>query len=187
MLSVLILAKGMWWAAVFASTLLHVVAAEAAPATSTEGVRLSLSINGLPLSERPFVDHTHQWPPALSWQLESLSEQNLEQTAYTLDMNGARAGEEATADMRHDIVPAPVSLAILESPFVLLPPLSRTCTDAAPRATCVCTTPATFSAISGPRAVALGSRVQPCLSPLPPTPTPSAYMSLPPSPAQTAL
>ena len=131
----------MWWAAVFASTLLHVVAAEAAPATSTEGVRLSLSINGLPLSERPFVDHTHQWPPALSWQLESLSEQNLEQTAYTLDMNGARAGEEATADMRHDIVPAPVSLAILESPFVLLPPLSRTSTDAAQRAPSQCPVP----------------------------------------------
>ena len=27
---------------------------------------LSLSINGLPLADRPFLGHTHQWPPQVS-------------------------------------------------------------------------------------------------------------------------
>ena len=68
-------------------------------------VDLRLAINGAPLQERPFIDHTHLWPPQLSWTIES-AELDLRQTAWTVRVDGVPVGDRKGGAMRH-ILPAP--------------------------------------------------------------------------------
>lgn len=79
-------------------------AADALPAAAGTA-HLRLAVNGLPLADRPFLDHTHQWPPELSWTIHG-DEDDLRQTAYSVHVGGAHAGGRAGPAMRHTI-PAP--------------------------------------------------------------------------------
>lgn len=92
--------------------------------TSDATVRISLSVNGLALSERPFLDHTHTWPPSITWKIEEMdisntTEYNLRQASYDLHINGVYAGGQAGADMRHDIGTSPVSCVYMRFPLWL--------------------------------------------------------------------
>jgi hypothetical protein len=60
-------------------------------------VEVRLSINGLSVSERPFLDHLQQWPPHLSWTLESDSsnpanDDPLFTSGYNVSLNGRSIG-----------------------------------------------------------------------------------------------
>ena len=92
--------------------------------TSDATIRISLSVNGLALSERPFLDHTHTWPPSITWKIEEMdisntTEYNLRQASYDLHINGVYAGGQAGADMRHDIGTSPVSCVYMRFPLWL--------------------------------------------------------------------
>jgi hypothetical protein len=88
LIAVLILAKGT------ATTALS------AP-RSDNTAALRLSVNGLPLSDFPFLDHTHEWPPKLTWMLLGADEVNLQQVAYTVHVDGAHAGGRTGSAMAH--------------------------------------------------------------------------------------
>eukprot|EP01044_Picomonas_judraskeda_P007862 COSAG03_NODE_869_length_5567_cov_622.477601_1_plen_218_part_10 len=72
--------------------------------------RLQLAINGMALSDGgapPFLDHTHQWPPVLTWTIHGgAADADLQQAAYALTVDGVSLGEHSGAGMRHTI-PAP--------------------------------------------------------------------------------
>lgn len=87
-------------------------------------VDLRLSLNGKLLADEstgvdhhnylgPFVDHSHRWPPQLSWTIEGdESESDLQQTAFEVDVDGARTPEFASSAMRHTIRTPTVSNAV---------------------------------------------------------------------------
>ena len=48
-------------------------------------VVLDVSLNGLSLHRTPFIDHTYQWPPKLTWKiLASGKERDLHQESYSI-------------------------------------------------------------------------------------------------------
>jgi hypothetical protein len=61
-----------------------------------------LAVNGASLADRPFVDHTHQWPPVLTWTVHGAADEiDLRQAAYAVRVDGAHAGGQVGAVMRH--------------------------------------------------------------------------------------
>lgn len=78
---------------------------------------LRLAINGLPLpakapgvsgSAGPFIDHTHQWPPVLTWTIHGgINDVNLRQTGYSVALAGDVASKSTMA-MQHTLETLPI-------------------------------------------------------------------------------
>ena len=80
----------------------------AAVPTAVDGTAsLRLSVNGLLLADRPFLDHSQQWPPVLTWTLHGgANDLDMQQAAFAVQVDGASVGGLAGATMRH-VLPAP--------------------------------------------------------------------------------
>eukprot|EP01043_Picozoa_sp_COSAG02_P042899 COSAG02_NODE_3688_length_6381_cov_4.744349_1_plen_607_part_00 len=78
------------------------VPAAAVPAAADGTASLRLSVNGLALEERPFLDHSQQWPPVLTWTLHGgANDLDMQQAAFAVHVDGAFIGGRAGAAMRH--------------------------------------------------------------------------------------
>ena len=79
-----------------------------AAGAQSQSAHLRLAVNGLDLSTRPFLDHTHQWPPQLSWTIHGGSgDTNLRQTAYSVAVGGQSAGGRVAGSAMRHTLPAP--------------------------------------------------------------------------------
>ena len=85
-------------------------------------VVLDVSLNGLSLHRTPFIDHTYQWPPKLTWKiLASGKERDLHQESYSIFVDNSAHSIDRTSQSMEQILPAPaqsnavhaISLAVM--------------------------------------------------------------------------